>query len=176
MTWYHAIGPGHSLRRKNEPQGPEEADRQGAMTDIMAPLWTAWDTKDRNWSHSLASMTCWIMSLTMGVETEEDTGSGWLTINRNGTWVGCLNTGLPLLVRTDQLSCAYWPYPLHVVTLRTLDQSEMRCDTDILVQCLKTRIDVTCLDPESFSMAELRRATTRPHPGAQHPGAHCTQS
>ena len=66
MTWYHAIGPGHSLRRKNEPQGPEEADRQEAMTDIMAPLWTAWDTKDRSWSHSLASMTCWIMSLTMG--------------------------------------------------------------------------------------------------------------
>ena len=81
MTSYHAMEPGHSLRRKNEPRGPGGPDRQGAMTDIMAPLWTAWNTKDRSWSHSLASMTCWIMSLTMGVETEEDTGSGWLTIN-----------------------------------------------------------------------------------------------
>ena len=44
MIWYHAMEPGHSLRRKNEPQGPGGPDRQGAMTDIMAPLWTAWNT------------------------------------------------------------------------------------------------------------------------------------
>ena len=150
--------PGHSLRRKNEPQGPGGPNRQEAMTDIMAPLWTAWNTKDRNWSHSLASMTCWIMSLTMGVETEEDTGSGWLTINRNGTWVGCLNTDLPLLVRTDQLSCTYWPYPLHVVTLRTPDQPEMRCDTDVLIQCFKTEFN-PFFDSSSFSATELWYAT-----------------
>ena len=141
----------------------------------MIPLQAAWRTRDE-WSRTLASLTAWTMSLTMDVELDWGPDEEWLTINKNGTWMGYLNADIPLLIRTDQLSCTYWPYPLHVVTLRTLDQPEMRCDTDILVQCLKTRLDVTCLDPESFSMAELRRATTRPHPGAQHPGAHCTQS
>ena len=158
MISYHAMEPGNSLQRQNEPQGPGGPDRQRTMTDIMAPLWTSWDTKDRSWSHSLASMTCWIMSLTMGVETEEDTGTGWLTINKNGKWVGCLNTDLPLLVRTGQLSCTYWPYPLQVIVLRTPDRPEMRCDMDVLIRCFKTRFN-PFFDSSSFSATELWYAT-----------------
>ena len=137
------------------PRGPGPAKR--APIDITIPLQAAWRTRNE-WSRILASLTAWAMSLAMDVELDWDPDEGWLTINRNGTWAGYLNTGLPLLVRTDQLSCTCWPYPLQVIVLRTPDQPEMRCDTDVLIQCFKTEFN-PFFDSSSFSATELWYST-----------------
>lgn len=123
----------------------------------MIPLQAAWRTRDE-WSRTLASLTAWAMSLTMDVELDWDPDEGWLTINKNGTWAGYLNADIPLLIRTDQLSCTCWPYPLQVIVLRTPDQPEMRCDTDVLIQCFKTEFN-PFFDSSSFSATELWYAT-----------------
>ena len=107
-----------------------------------------------DWSHVLASIMGWTMLLTMNREIDWEPGEGWLTINKNGKWVGYLNADIPLLIRTDQLSCTYWPYPLQVIVLRTPDRPEMRCDMDVLIQCFKTKFN-PFFDSSSFSASEL---------------------
>ena len=73
------------------------------MINIEHSLQMAWNSSD-DWSHILASIMGWTMSLTMNTETDWEPDEGWLTINRNGKWVGYLNADIPLLIRTDQLS------------------------------------------------------------------------
>ncbi|WP_314719505.1 hypothetical protein [uncultured Actinomyces sp.] len=123
----------------------------------MIPLQAAWRTRDE-WSRTLASLTAWTMSLTMDVELDWGPDEEWLTINKNGTWTGYLNADIPPLIRTDQLSCTCWPYPLQVIVLRTSDQPEMRCDMDVLIQCFKTEFN-PFFDSSSFSATELWYAT-----------------
>ena len=127
------------------------------MIDIEHSLQMAWNSSD-DWSHILASIMGWTMSLTMNTETDWEPDEGWLTINRNGKWVGYLNADIPLLIRTDQLSCTYWPHPLQVIVLRTPDRPEMRCDMDVLIQCFKTEFN-PFFDSSSFSATELWYAT-----------------
>lgn len=127
------------------------------MIDIEHSLQMAWDSSD-DWSHIFASIIGWAMSLAMDAEIDWEPGEGWLTINKNGTWAGYLNADIPLLIRTDQLSCTRWPYPLQVIVLRTPDQPEMRCDTDVLIQCFKTEFN-PFFDSSSFSATELWYAT-----------------
>ena len=137
------------------PRGPGLGKR--APIDIMIPLQAAWRTRDE-WSRTLASLTAWTMSLTMDVELDWGPDEEWLTINKNGTWTGYLNADIPPLIRTDQLSCTCWPYPLQVIVLRTSDQPEMRCDMDVLIQCFKTEFN-PFFDSSSFSATELWYAT-----------------
>ena len=127
------------------------------MINIEHSLQMAWNSSD-DWSHTFASIMGWTMSLTMNTETDWEPDEGWLTINKNGKWVGYLNADIPLLIRTDQLSRAYWPYPLQVIVLRTPDQPEMRCDRDVLIQCFKTEFN-PFFDSSSFSATELWHAT-----------------
>ena len=127
------------------------------MIDIEHSLQMAWGSSD-DWSHVLASIMGWTMLLTMNREIDWEPGEGWLMINKNGKWVGYLNADIPLLIGTDQLSCAYWPYPLQVIVLRTPDRPEMRCDMDVLIQCFKTRFN-PFFDSSSFSATELWYAT-----------------
>ena len=127
------------------------------MINIEHSLQMAWNSSD-DWSHILASIMGSTMSLTMNTEIDGEPGEGWLTINKNGKWVGYLNADIPLLIRTDQLSCTYWPYPLQVIVLRTPDRPEMRCDMDVLIQCFKTEFN-PFFDSSSFSATELWYAT-----------------
>ena len=127
------------------------------MIDIEHSLQMAWGFSG-DWSHILASIMGWTMSLTMNTEIDWEPDEGWLTINKNGKWVGYLNADIPLLIRTDQLSCAYWPYPLQVIVLRTPDRPEMRCDMDVLIRCFKTKFN-PFFDSSSFSASELWYAT-----------------
>lgn len=127
------------------------------MINIEHSLQMAWNSSD-DWSHILASIMGWTMSLTMNTETDWEPDEGWLTINKNGKWAGYLNADIPLLIRTDRLSCIYWPYPLQVIVLRTPDRTEMRCDMDVLIQCFKTEFN-PFFDSSSFSATELWYAT-----------------
>jgi len=53
------------------------------MIDIEHSLQMAWGFSG-DWSHILASIMGWTMSLTMNTEIDWEPDEGWLTINKNG--------------------------------------------------------------------------------------------
>lgn len=124
--------------------------------DISRPLWEAHTTR-RRWSEQAASIVSWTAALYLKIQTYRDTdvGENWITFCTNDRGIGFLGVQIPLLFANDDLMSIPWPFPITVIQVENIENSELSCRDDILTEVFEGRINRHILGPDPISARDL---------------------